>query len=70
MGPLKCAFDDPVAPLMCVPALPFLAGSTMGLFGSDTRMTAALYQSGAVASAFNSDTLSAFVAEGKPRPGG
>ncbi|XP_043084065.1 LSM14A mRNA processing body assembly factor a isoform X1 [Puntigrus tetrazona] len=38
-------------------------GSTMGLFGSDTGMTAALSQNSAVASAFNSDTLSAFVAE-------
>lgn len=54
---------------MCVPALPFLTGSTMGLFGSDTGMTAALSQSSTVASAFNSDTLSAFVAEGKPLPG-
>lgn len=42
----------------------------MGLFGSDTGMTAALSQSSTVASAFNSDTFSAFVAEGKPLPGG
>lgn len=57
-----------MAPL--VPALPFLTGSTMGLSGSDTGMAAALSQSSTVASAFSSDTLSAFIAEGKPLPGG
>jgi len=54
---------------MCVPAFPFLTGSSLGYFVSDTGMTAALPQSNAAASAFNSDTLCAFVAEGKPFPG-
>lgn len=53
---------------MCVPALPFLTGSTFGFFGSDTGMTAALSQSSAIASAFTRDTLCAFT-EGKPFPG-
>lgn len=61
-------FDDPVAPLMRVPPLPFLTGSTLGFFGSDTGMTSTLSQSRAFASAFTSDTLCAFT-EGKPFPG-
>ncbi|XP_073688449.1 LSM14A mRNA processing body assembly factor a isoform X2 [Garra rufa] len=43
-------------------------GSTMGLFGRDTGMTAALSQSSTIASAFNSDTLRAFIAEGNTSP--
>ncbi|XP_050955467.1 LSM14A mRNA processing body assembly factor a isoform X2 [Labeo rohita] len=43
-------------------------GSTMGLFGSDTGMSAALSQSSTIASAFNSDTLCAFIAEGHTSP--
>ncbi|KAK7117054.1 hypothetical protein R3I94_022564 [Phoxinus phoxinus] len=43
-------------------------GSSLGLFVSDTGMTAALPHSNAIASAFNSDTLCAFVAEGHTSP--
>uniref|UniRef100_A0A8C2CBX7 LSM14A mRNA processing body assembly factor a n=1 Tax=Cyprinus carpio TaxID=7962 RepID=A0A8C2CBX7_CYPCA len=43
-------------------------GSTMGLSGSDTGMAAALSQSSTVASAFSSDTLSAFIAEDHTSP--
>ncbi|KAK2867597.1 hypothetical protein Q8A67_025714 [Cirrhinus molitorella] len=44
------------------------AGSTMGLFGSGTGMTAALSQSSTIASAFSSDSLCAFIAEGHTSP--
>lgn len=53
---------------MCVPPLPLLTGSSLGFFGSDIGMTAALSQSSAIASAFTRDTLCAFT-EGKPFPG-
>ncbi|XP_048013764.1 LSM14A mRNA processing body assembly factor a isoform X4 [Megalobrama amblycephala] len=42
-------------------------GSTLGFFGSDTGMTAALSQSSAIASAFTRDTLCAFT-EGHTSP--
>ncbi|XP_077067610.1 LSM14A mRNA processing body assembly factor a isoform X1 [Siphateles boraxobius] len=43
-------------------------GSSLGFFVSDTGMTAALPQSNASASAFSTDTLCAFVAEGRTSP--
>ncbi|XP_067293339.1 LSM14A mRNA processing body assembly factor a isoform X1 [Pseudorasbora parva] len=43
-------------------------GSAFGLFGSDTAVPAALSQSSAFASAFTTDTMCAFVAEGPTSP--
>lgn len=47
--------DADMAPLMCVTALPLLTGSSMGLFGSDMSMMAALSQGSAFTSAFGKE---------------